>query len=465
MNQQLVDTVVNAVLYEGYILYPYRASAKKNRQRFTFGRVYPEDYAVAQLGAEPSTMQTEVLVDGLPRAARLEIAVRFLHPMERDIGELSVPMRDLPAPDNPDFFHLVPELVVDGVHHATWQEAVERSVALPAVTLEELLEQPRRVPFIFSPTRTLEPIRDRQGWIAGVIVRRQETVRGEVELTAEPVDAAVTKVGVRVLNQTPVPRGDFDDNEEVIMRTFASTHTILHVEEGAFLSLIDPPAAHAQAAALCRNLGAWPVLVGDDRVPERDTMIASPIILYDFPKIAPESPGDLFDAGEIDEILTLRIMTMTDEEKREMRNVDAQARRILERTEALPNEQLLKMHGVMRGGGNGNGGEPRPPGAEDGQTHESFFNPTSRVESVSIQGIVHRQGDLVRVRPKGRADAMDIALAGRIAMIESIEQDAEDKTHLALVLEDDPGRDLGLARMPGHRFFYGTDEVEPLEGE
>ena len=136
------------------------------------------------------------------------------------------------------------------------------------------------------------------------------------------------------------------------MRTFASTHTILHITDGAFLSMIDPPGAYAPAAALCRNLGAWPILVGDEAKKERDTLVSSPIILYDYPKIAPESPGDLFDAAEIDEILTLRIQTLTDEEKREMREVDAQARRILERTESLPNADLLKMHGVMRGAEN-----------------------------------------------------------------------------------------------------------------
>jgi len=96
---------------------------------------------------------------------------------------------------------------------------------------------------------------------------------------------------------------------------------------------------------------------------------------------------------------------------------------------------------------------------------EDFFNPPAKQETVSIGGVVLRQGDLVRVRPRNRADAIDMALAGRIAMIESIELDAEDKTHLALVVEDDPGRDFGMARMPGHRFFYGADEVEPLEGE
>ena len=97
--------------------------------------------------------------------------------------------------------------------------------------------------------------------------------------------------------------------------------------------------------------------------------------------------------------------------------------------------------------------------------NEFLYNPPSKMESVSIDGIHLRKGDRVRIRPRARADALDIALAGRTALIESIEVDVENKIHLALVIEDDPGRDLGLDRMPGHRFFYATDEVEPLEGE
>ena len=349
MNQQLVDTVVNAVLYEGQILYPYRASAKKNRQRFTFGRVYPEAYSRAQFGAEPCAMQTQCLVEGPAADAALNVTVRFLHPILRDVGALAVPLRNMPAADNPDFFHVVPELTVDGRHYASWQEAVERAVPLPAITLAELLHAPRTVPFGFPAARTLEPIRDHCGYITGVIVREQDAVAGTVELSAEPVDAAVTKLTVRILNQTPEPREGFHDNDDLVMRTFASTHTILHVRGGAFFSMIDPPEPHAQAAAHCRNLGAWPILVGDEARQDRDTLVASPIILYDYPRIAAESPGDHFDAGEIDEILTLRIQTLTDEEKREMRHVDAHARKILERTESLPSADLLRMHGVMRG--------------------------------------------------------------------------------------------------------------------
>jgi hydrogenase maturation protease len=130
------------------------------------------------------------------------------------------------------------------------------------------------------------------------------------------------------------------------MHTLASTHTILGVREGEFVSLLDPPEALRETAASCRNAGTWPVLVGVEG--ERNMMLSSPIILYDYPQVAPESGGDLFDATEIDEILTLRIMTLTDVEKREMRGADERARQMLERTETLAPEQLMKLHGAIK---------------------------------------------------------------------------------------------------------------------
>src|SRR5207302_2378145 len=125
-----------------------------------------------------------------------------------------------------------------------------------------------------------------------------------------------------------------------------STHTLLGVRTGEFISLLDPPEVCREAAAACRNIGTWPVLVGEEG--DRDTMLSSPIILYDYPQVAPESPGDLFDGTEIDEILTLRILTLTDDEKQEMRDSDDRARLILERTEATPLEHFQKLHGALR---------------------------------------------------------------------------------------------------------------------
>ena len=440
-----VDEIVNAVLYEGYILYPYRPSSRKNQQRFTFGRVYPEAYSAAQGGAEPCLLQTQCLWHAPAPESAVEVSVCFLHPTSREVG---------PYTPEAETFRPVPELRADGKLYQSWQEAIEQRVNLPAQTASTLAGEGLNVPFAFLAARTVETIHGAQGQPAATIVRRQEALAGTVEVRAEPVAERHFKITVRVLNRTPLPADELENQEAVLLRIFASTHTILHIREpGEFLSLLEPPPAYQEAAAACQNVGVWPVLVGDENRQERTTMLASPIILYDYPRIAPQSAGDLFDGGEIDEILTLRIKTLTDEEKDEMRAVDGFARQILERTDALPDERLLAMHGAMQ----------ETVSSPSFSLEDEFFNPTQRLESVPLAGgALVRTGDSVRIRPKGRADAMDLVLAGREAVIEAIEQDAEDKVHLALVIADDPGRDLGMLRQPGHRCFYTPEEVEAL---
>jgi hypothetical protein len=454
MNSALVEKIAEAVLYEGYILYPYRASSKKNqRERFTFGRVYPEAYSIDQAGAEPFVTQTECLVKTATESPNLHVSVRFLHPMTREIGALQTPLPHFPNGTEPHFT-MVPELRVDDQLFQPWHEAIERKVALPALAFGNGSPVEFSFPFRFFAARELEVIHNGQGLAPGVIVRRQEAIEGTVEISIQPMRSSLSKVIVRVLNRTPLSETDFGNREAVSMRTFASTHAVLTVEGAEFISLMDSPAEYKEAASACKNIGTWPVLVGDEAKSERNTMLSSPIILYDYPQIAPESAGPLFDGTEIDEILTLRILTMTDEEKREMRHIDAQARRLLERTEALPQESLLKMHGAMRSAK-----------SQALVEFDDFFGASTPLTGVTVGGVYLRAGDRVRIRPKNRADVMDLALNGQAAIIEAVEQDLEKRVHLALVLENDPGRDLGLMRQPGHRFFYGVDEVEPLQEE
>jgi hypothetical protein len=206
-----------------------------------------------------------------------------------------------------------------------------------------------------------------------------------------------------------------------------SAHTLLGVRDGAFLSLMDPPEEYRAAAKACNNVATWPVLAGPEG--ERTLMLSSPIILYDYPQIAPESAGDFFDGTEIDEILTLRVLTLSENEKKEVRDGDDRARDILDRTEALPREAFAKMHGAIRG-----------------------LRKASNLE--------FREGDRVRLHPRKKADIFDIALDGKIAIVEAVERDFDDRIHLAVTVEDDPGRDFGVARQIGHRFFFGPEEVE-----
>lgn len=356
MNLGLVEKIADAVLYEGYILYPYRPSAVKNQQRWNFGALCPEPYSRAQGGTEAWTMQTECLcVCG--DAAALDVKVRFLHLSER---EVCVPVADcglrfaglgdrqIQSYVSDSDLGVVASLEVNGRLFQTWQESVERAVSLSGLNLYEVVDRPRRLSFSFPRGREVEPLRDEaSGRLSGVIVRRRQEVEGAVEVAARREDSGAFKLNVRVLNLTRLEDAGAKSRDEALMRSFVSTHTILSVRGGEFVSLLDPPEAHKAEAAGCQNVGTYPVLVGEEG--ERGVMLSSPIILYDYPQIAPESAGELFDGTEIDEILTLRIMTMTDEEKREMRGADDRARRILERTEQLPAEQLMKMHGAMRG--------------------------------------------------------------------------------------------------------------------
>ena len=348
MNLREVEKLANAVLYEGFLLYPYTASSLKNQQRWNFGVLPPA-------GGEPTEMRTEVLVEG-GEDIGFRARVRFLW-------------------------------------YTGGEDPEEQEIEVSETSTSRVVPLPNN------------------GSVA-------------IEISSERLGDSLRRIKVGVRNETPAAPG-----EDEARRSLLSTHTILTVHHGAFLSLIDPPEQYRDAAQACRNTGTWPVLVGAQG--ERDTMLSSPIILYDYPQIAPESAGDLFDGTEIDEILTLRILTLSDSEKAEIRGGGARAREVLDRAESLPPEHLMKLHGAVRG-----------------------LRPLAPLP---------KAGDRVRLRPRKSADIMDIALAGKLATVEAVERDFEGHAHIAVVLEDDPGREFGVMRQPGHRFFFGPEEMEPVE--
>ena len=440
MNFAAADAIVRAVLYEGYVLYPYRPTAIKNRQRWTFGAVYPRDCSA--LGS--AALETQCLIEG-NATTRIEARVRFLQPLARQIGELAAPLNVWRPSDGEPPFRAVESLQCDGRTYYSWEEALERELQLPVATIEELVAGVAPVDFEFAASRTLEPISAADGRIYGLAVRTLAAVSGRVSLEINSVAPNAYRLIVRIENTTVLPTTGIVDKQAAQLRGFMSTHIILGAEGGAFISLIDPPEQFVAAARSCANQNAWPVLVGAEAA--RDTLLCSPIILYDYPQIAPESPGDLFDGTEIDEILTLRILAMTDAEKQEMIATDERARALLERTEALTPEQMQQLHGVMR--------NPRfaRPQADAGLPHLATLN---------RDGHSLRVGDRVRLNPSSGGDIFDIALAGQIAQIEAIEIDFENRVHVAVTLDEDPGRDLGLQRMPGHRFFFSPEEIESL---
>jgi hypothetical protein len=390
MSASMVDQIARAVLYEGYLLYPYRQSALKNQQRWNFGVLYPPDWAANQTGSDRSYFQMECLAQG-PVDARVDVSVRFLQLVARDNGGRE------------------------------WQEGLERKISLEWLPLAELLKSPRIENFSFPSS---EESTDN-------VLRRSSQLEGQLEVTAANIHDDVFRLTVRVSNTSGVQSSDRD---HALLRSLASAHAVLTIHEAAFISQIDPPEDLRDAVAACQNTGVWPVLVGE--ADAHNTMLGSPIILYDYPQIAPESKGDLFDATEIDEILILRILSLTDEEKEEVRRSDERARRMLERLESSPPEHLLGLHGKIR---------------------------SMQPASASVTGIDLKKGDRVRLRPRKRADIFDTLLEGKIAIIETVELDYENNIHFAVVIEDDPGKDLGEMRQIGHRFFFSPEEVEPVE--
>jgi hypothetical protein len=323
--------IAEAVLYEGYLLWPYRRSSRKNQQRWTFGGVYPREYSVARGEDDPWIMQTQCLMRG-DEQTTIEVKVRFLHVVERKV-----------AMKTDEGLQPVEELRVGGDLYLSWDEAAEREIAVGSFELSDLLRSAQKVQVDFAAGDTQESLAEPTGEVVGALVRSWRALRGAVEVGAKLLQEGAFRVTVRITNTTP---WGGEDRESTLRQTFVSTHTTLEVEGGEFVSLTDPPEELAGAAEGCENLKTWPVLVGEEG--DRSTVLSSPIILYDYPQIAPESPGDLFDGTEIDQMLILNVLNLTDEEKEEMRASDPRGREILERCESLSPEELMRLNGTFR---------------------------------------------------------------------------------------------------------------------
>ena len=287
-------------------------------------------------------------------------------------------------------------------------------------------------------------------------MRTRNELNGELTLSAEPVDGLL-RLTMTVRN-TARPAVDKDD---AIAVSLIGTHLIAEVTDGEFVSLLEPPVSAVGAVARCRQHRCFPVLAGPPG--ERDLVLVSPIILYDHPEIAEQSEGALYDSTEIDEILTLRVMTMTDEEKAAARATDPLAAQIIDRCDSMSPEAMLNLHGVLR--------NPHTPTEEPGLIPEipegvEWWDPLADnavcpdIDAVLVNGVRVTRGSRVRLRPSRRADAQDLFFADRIARVTSVHEDVDGDQHVGVVLEDDPAADLH--DWYGRYLYFAPDEVEPL---
>ncbi len=339
MRESEVERVAAALLYEGYMLYPYRPSAVKNRQRFNFGVLYPEAWCQGRPGSDSWYLQAEFLVTGAA-TAQLDVRLRFLQLVDRQVAEVLEPVAEL-APATT--YQPVPALAVEGRTYSSWQEATEREVvvscpvmALSAPGFEHSFQEPAG--------EQIEPLRTASGLVAGVCLRRRAALHGALQASGMICGDDVARVTVRVVNQALTDGSN--ERGAALMQSLVSAHLIARVRDGAFCSLLDPPPELRAAASACRQHSVWPVLAGEEGT--HDTLLCSPIVVYDYPRLAPESRGDFFDGTEIDEMLSLRVLTLTDAEKLEMAQADELTRRLLERTEAMGEAELMSLHGTLR---------------------------------------------------------------------------------------------------------------------
>jgi len=461
VNLDAVRRMADAVLYEGYILYPYRASAQKNRSRWQFGVVMAPGYAAVD-PSERACTQTECVLEhsGQPE---VQIIVRFLQVQRRSV-EAS------PA---------------DSAGAPSWDEAVEREIEVTVGSADLLGEGGGVKEFTVAggEDRELLALADagapQDGTGTGFEVRRREALAGAVSVRAIPVPGPwqAVRLQIRVENRTtadPVP----ERMEEALPTALVAAHMIISVSGGEFISMTDPPIWAQAAVAECENAGGWPVLGDPDG--GRQVMLSAPIILYDHPELAPESPGELYDGTEIDEILTLRTLALSDAEKLEARATDPRAAALIDRVESMDAQTMARLHGTLRSPGTRSSGRGSTGASGGGRTGASgqghpdpavpWWDPDAEAavspdtDAVTIGGQQVARGSRVRLRPGARrSDAQDMFLVGRIAEVQAVLLDVEDKPYLAVSLADDPDEDLRVAH--GRFLYFTTDEVEPCEAK
>ena len=487
-----LGAVADAVLYEGYLLYPYRRSSTKNRVRWQFGVLFPRDWVEADGPVTPGVsgsadswyQQTECLLRvRRPDSARVRVRVRYLQMQRKQVEEAGRPVESLHGDD--------------GTVHLTFDEALPRECEIE-VPLGELLRGGRTVTVGAAAGEDVEPL----SGDAGRVVRSREEIRAETAVTAERLSDGLCRIRVRTTNTAPAPPPR-TPRDEALRRALIATHTLLGGDGVEFVSLIDPPADLETPVRACRNEFTFPVLGGEagDTGP---VLLSAPIILPDHPQVAPESPGDLHDAAEIDEILTLRTMLLTDDEKREARATDPRAAAILDRVDTMPQEVFERLHGAVRSltpsGPAAVASADRLPGAVGSPAPSALaaasgdrlphalrppapfapFTPTASADrpawwqegaddglspttdTVLVDGVPLGGGSRVRLRPRGRgADAQDMFLAGRTAEVAAVFHDVDGSVHLAVTLDDDPAAELN--NWYGRFHYFRPDELEPLE--
>lgn len=263
-------------------------------------------------------------------------------------------------------------------------------------------------------------------------------LEGEVTLDIEAVEPGLHRVTLTIENRTPFAGGT---RAEALEHSLISTHPLLRVRGGRFVSPLEAPS--------CTNVNTWPVLAA----PDDTAILGAAIVLPDHPQLAPESRGSLFDNTEIEEALLLHVHALSDAEREEIAAGDPAVRAMVERALASTPEDIIRLHGRMRpveaSTASHEAQPPVPPRPREAPATE---------REAEIDGRTFRLGDQMVLRLADRIDTYDRMLDGRTATLERIYIDYDDKVHLGVTIDDDPGQEL--MRETGRFHFFYAGEVE-----
>jgi hypothetical protein len=378
-----LEQLVDSLLWEGYALYPYTPTATKNATPTPFGIVYPPVYA-ATLASTYDHLELRGVLEASPDAV-LAAEVRLLAP--------------------------------GGERH----QAVERRIELPSAMV---------------------------GALAAVPACKQASVAcgGDspplaVELSmhaAELPDGGGYEVILRVDNRTLVSSGL--DRAGALGRSLLSTHPLLRVQGGRFVSPLERP---------CQSVNTFPVLAS----PADDVVLGAAIVLPDHPEIAPESRGGLFDSTEIEEALLLHVQALSDAEREQIEGQDPAVREMIARAAAATPEEIVALHGRVT--------VRDPHTTEPPSEPPGLVDPRAGEKAAEVDGVTFRRGAGVIIRPGPQADLHARMLDGRGATIERIFTDYDGRTHLGVTIDDDPGQEL--MRETGRYLFFFAEEVEVMD--
>lgn len=337
-SQILLENITHTLLYEGYALFPYHRSAVKNQKPVPFGVVFPQHYNSYNEHAH-SGIRAQCIVTG-SEDPLVNISVRFLHLKKTELLERLVQGNGIHD------FTPVTDLDVNGKSYQAGWQTIERTISTGDLPVSQFLKSGKVFFIEFDKMYDSKSIYYEGGEVAAKQINSVSEIRGAVSIEAAQIENIhnAFRIAIHITNTTPVEHAESVTRDDILSQSFLSTHTILQTKNGEFISQQNPPEKWRAAMEENKNINTWPILIDENNT----TLLASPIILYDYPRINPQSSGDLFDSTEIEEALLLHVGVLSDDEKKRIARSDEKLQTMLNKVSQITPEEFINFHSRLK---------------------------------------------------------------------------------------------------------------------